>query len=218
ALAASCVGARVLLLSATPVVNGPADRDALLALFLGARAARLTADEVARCIIRRREGDDARPHVLRLAPLRAAVELPALADALQALPPPVPTADGAPAAALVRISLAMAWSSSLAALDAALRRRVQRGLALADALATGRWPTHAALRQWVVHDDSTQLVLTGLLPANDAGDHIALGDALRHHVHAVNAMRALIHPHVAADTRTRATALRSLARAHPGLR
>jgi hypothetical protein len=42
ALAASCVGARVLLLSATPVVNGGADRDALLALFLGARAARLS--------------------------------------------------------------------------------------------------------------------------------------------------------------------------------
>lgn len=218
ALAACCVSARVLLLSATPVVNGPADRDALLALFLGARAARLSADEVARCIIRRRDGDDARPRVQRLAPLRAAVEIPALADALRALPPPVPTADGAAAAALVRISLAMAWSSSLAALDAALRRRVQRGLALADALAAGRWPTRAALRQWVVHDDSTQLVLTGLLPADDAGDHTALGDALRDHVDAVRRMRVLIRTHVAPDTQARATALRSLARAHPGQR
>jgi superfamily II DNA or RNA helicase len=218
ALAESCVGARVLLLSATPVVNRRADRDALLALFLGARAARLTPDEAARCIVRRREGDDARPRVRRLVPLRAAVEIPVLADALQALPAPVPAADGAAAAALVRISLAMAWSSSLAALDAALRRRVQRGLALADALEAGRWPTRAALRQWVVHDDATQLVLTGLLPADSAGDHTALGDALRSHVEAVIRMRALIRPHIAADTSARAAALRALACAHPGQR
>jgi hypothetical protein len=217
-LAACCVGARVLLLSATPVVNRGADRDALLALFLGARAARLAADELARCVIRRATTGDERPSVRRLPPLQVGARLPGLASALRALPPPLPAADGSTAAALVRISLAMAWSSSLAALDAALRRRTQRGLALADALEAGRWPTRDALRRWIVHADATQLAFPALMPPDTAGDHRAMRATLRAHLDAVGRLRALIRPHLPADTAARAAALCALRREHPARR
>ena len=44
---------RVLLLSATPIHNSRRDLTALLALFLGSRAASLSRAEIARCVIRR---------------------------------------------------------------------------------------------------------------------------------------------------------------------
>lgn len=219
-VAAACIGSRVLLLTATPVVNKWADRDALLGLFLGAAATTLTADQAARCIVRSAEADGdpdaARPVVQRLRP----IQIPppptegAIADALMRLPPPFPAADGSAALALVRVTLAMAWSSSLAALDAALRRRVQRGEALADALEAGRWPTRAALRQWVVGDGATQLVFSALDVASDCvpGDAVTI---LRAHLVAVRSLRARIAPWIKADAAARADALRALMRRHP---
>lgn len=219
ALAATCAGARVLLLSATPVVNRSADRDALLALFLGARAATLNAESAARCIIRRTDDGGARPRVRHLPPLDASVacNAPEIADALQRLPPPLPAVDGSAATALIRISLAMAWSSSLAALDAALRRRTQRGAALADALAAGRWPSHASLRQWVVGDDATQLAFPELEPAVDHVPEEAAA-LLRDHLRAIRSLREIVTPRVHADTAARADAIRALARTQPGIR
>ena len=48
-------GAKVLLLSATPIHNRRADLVALLALFLGSRAHALTSAELALCIVRREQ-------------------------------------------------------------------------------------------------------------------------------------------------------------------
>src|SRR2546423_14717803 len=45
--------AKVLLLSATPIHNRRADLVALLALFLGSRAAVMTSAELAKCLVRR---------------------------------------------------------------------------------------------------------------------------------------------------------------------
>lgn len=216
-LAACCLGARVLLLSATPVVNRAADRDALLALFLGSRGTTISPRDVARCVLRM--GEDARrPAVRRLGRIGRGVDVPGLADAIRSLPAPVPLADGAPAAALVAMSLAMAWRSSLAALDAALRRRIQRGTAVRDLLLAGQRPTHTLLRHWVMGDHATQLALGPLL--DDSGPHdgsIAL-QAVIAHVDAVARIRALIRPYVEADAAARAGAVMATARSHPDRR
>ena len=220
--AAACVGAKVLLLSATPVVNRAGDRDALLALFMGSRTARLTSAELGRCVVRRREPGAGRPLLGRIGPVAAHVEVDGLGAALQRLPPPIPVAGGAPAAALIAMTLAMAWQSSLAALDAALRRRVQRGGAFADLLRAGRMPSQAALRYWVLDDDATQLALPLLVaPAADLPDPLtplAMLAALEHHLAAVRALRGVIGPHRERDATQRANAIRALLASHPGRR
>lgn len=219
-VAAVCTGSHVLLLTATPVVNRHADRDALLALFLGAAATTLDAERAARCIVRSVEVDAdpgaVRPRVLRLPPL-APPSNPddgAIARSLMRLPVPFPAADGTAALALIRITLAMAWSSSLAALDAALRRRMQRGEALQDAVRAGRWPTRAALRQWIVGDDATQLVFGELeMPSDRVPDDART--VLCAHLAAVRSLRELIAPRIAGDAAARVEALRALLQRHP---
>lgn len=225
-LAAACVGTRVLLLSATPVVNRAADRDALLALFLGSRASRLTPAELGRCIVRRTDDDGSRPPVRRIAALLGDADVPGVAELLARLPPPLPASEGLAATALVVMSLAMAWHSSLAALDAALRRRVQRGEAFADLLRAGQRPSHAAVRGWVLCGGATQLAFPELV-GDDAGlrdaglqtmaafDSEAAQRTLALHLDAVRALRTLVRPLIAVDTERRAQALRALARSHP---
>lgn len=219
-LAHLCAGAHVLLLSATPVVNRRRDRDALLALFLGARASALTRQESARLIVRGVPDPRLRPAVERGKPLRGAADIAGIAAALQALPPAFPASDGTPAHPLVQVTLALAWCSSLAALDGALRRRLQRGGALRDALLDGRWPDRAALRAWVVGEDGTQLAFTSLLaarPVPDADQHSALA-VLDRHLDAVRELRRLIGTHVAADVQRRADAIGEVLRSRPSER
>lgn len=215
-VSAVCVGARVLLLSATPVVNRTADRDALLALFLGSRAERLSAAELGRCVVRRLESGGARPTLRRIGAIAAHLEVEGIGDALRHLPSPLPLEGNAPATALIRMSLAMAWQSSLAALDAALRRRIQRGGAIEDLLRAGRTPSRAALRQWVSHDDATQLALP--LIVSDPVRPIAPDDLLKTldaHLTAVRDLRRIIEPHLAGDAVRRADAVRALIASHP---
>ena len=218
-VASLCLDARVLLLSATPVVNRRADRDALLSLFLGARAERLDETLAGRCVVRQQE-TALRPPVRKLGVIGAGVDVPGIAESIAALPPPLPVAEGASATALIAMTLAMAWRSSLAALDAALRRRVQRGEAMADLLRAGRAPTHAALRDWVIDDDTTQLALAALFDAPAVGGEAVAGAlaALRHHLDAVRSLRALVRPSIAADAAARAEAIRALSASHPGTR
>ena len=220
--AAACVGAQVLLLSATPVVNRTADRDALLALFLGSRAEHLSPSELGRCVVRRRESGGLRPTLQRIGPITVHGEIDGIAAALRQLPPPVPIAAGAPPTALIVMTLAMAWQSSLAAFDAALRRREQRGGALADLLRAGRMPSHAALRHWVLHDDATQLALPWLVADAAAPTRPVTADAmlvtLERHLSAVGALRSVIGPHRVDDVTRRADALRALIAAYPGRR
>ncbi len=219
-VAALCADAPVILLSATPVVNRAADRTALLALFLGAKAA--GAD--AALVLVRADARAPRPAVRRLGAIRAGVNVDGIARALRELPPPLPLAGGAAATALVRMTLALAWRSSLAALDAALRRRLQRGEAMRDLLRDGRRPTRDALRLWLLDGDATQLALGALLaPADESLAHGAessrgMAGTLDVHLAAVRALRASIAPHVREDASRRATALAELLAAHGGRR
>lgn len=208
ALARLARGRHLLLLSATPVVNRRADRDALLALFLGSRP--LSPQTLERVVLRRAAQPPAALTVRELPPLHGDADVAGLAEGLTRLPPPLPAADGSSASALVRITLAMAWSSSLAALDAALRRRVQRGMAMVDPLRERRWPTRDALRDWIIGSDATQLALLLdplELRRTPPPDAITV---LSRHLDAVRALRACIAPLLARDVAARAGAVRAL--------
>lgn len=220
ALAALAMHRRLLLLTATPVVNGLRDRDALLALFLGERAAQLTESVRAAVILRLATRASVGESSMRLPALAAASDVFGLAQALKRLPAPLPLADGGQATAIVRLTLAFAWASSLAALDSALRRRIERGRTLDDQLALGRWPSREMLRDWVLGDDATQLAF-GFETLRPAGAGNRAGSAspsipddarfrLGMHLAAVRELRALIRPHIAADIAQRAQSLRSL--------
>lgn len=204
----------VLLLSATPVRNRRAEEAALLALFLGPRAGGLDDAARARCIVRR-AGD---------ASLRPAIDGPhwhrvrahaGVGEAIATLAPPLPALDGTEAAALLRISLARCWASSLAALDAALRRRLQRGAALAAVLDEGRLPTRAELRAWVAGDDAVQLAFP-MFASREVEDAARLRAVLRSHMDGVQALRARIKDAVTRDSDRRARVLRDLRRMYPG--
>src|SRR5205085_6971653 len=89
-------GARVLLVSATPIHNRRNDLVALLSLFLGSRATTMTASELAQCVIRReqRQFDEGLPiPVVRPVVPHALRDDPAIVEALMNLPPPVPARD-----------------------------------------------------------------------------------------------------------------------------
>ena len=215
-VAALARGARVLLLTATPVHNRRGELGALLALFLGTRAAAMGAAELARCVVRR--GADTvqmerPPRVLppRWLHLAACDELPAR---LLALPPPLPPADGGAAGALVTHALVRQWSSSVGALRTALRRRLARAEALEAALAAGHHPSAAELRAWVVADDAVQLAFPELLSA-EVGATAPLLAAVRAHRDGVRTLLAGLDDR--AD-RARADLLRDVRRRHAGER
>ena len=212
-LAAHCVGRPVLLLTATPVVNRLADRDHLLALFLGERAQALSASTLARVVVRGEEARVMPARVVTLRPLEAAPSVTGLADALRALPPPLPAAEGRVALPLIVMSLALAWQSSLAALDVALRRRLQRGIAFDALLAEGRVPSRAAIARWVLVEDAVQLSFAALddrAGTSERFDVITARAQLDAHLEAVRAIRQRIAPLIARDTAARAVALRRL--------
>ena len=225
-----CVRARVLALSATPVVNRHADLLSLLRLFLGARADRLTAAERGRCLVRCADGAAIRPTVQRLPALRIAPPPAWLAAALQTLPDPWPMTGTQAPVPLITMSLAMAWQSSLAALDAALRRREQRGGALLDLLAAGVIPSEGAVRAWAMDEAATQLALPLLVgdarTASDGSclapdvmaspvDIVGATTQVRTHLEAVRALRRRLAPAIAVDTRSRVDALRRLVHRFP---
>ena len=215
-LARLAAGARVLLLTATPVRNRRAELDALLALFLGPRAAALDEATRARCVIRRGAEASVLPAIV--GPIwHTAPEMVNVASDVADLPPPLPALDGREARALLAMTLARHWASSLAALDAALRRRLQRGAALDAVLEAGRVPTRAELRTWVVGDDAVQLAFP-LLVAQVEPDAARMRARLRAHLEAVRALRERVLPHVPRDAAARAGLLARLAERHPGAR
>ena len=195
ALAALTRGARVLLLSATPVHNRSEDLVALLALFLGTRARRAPDALLARCIVRRDHDDvaltdestaaaaylpDVRP--IRTLPLASDDDL---LDAILALPPPLgPSHDAA--GALVVQGLVRQWASSEAALRGAVARRLARALALEAALADGHRPDRRALARWAT-EEGAQLGFAALLapPEPQAAE---LLPAVREHAMALTAL------------------------------
>jgi hypothetical protein len=207
-LARLATGARVLLLSATPVRNRRSELDAMLALFLGAGASAM--DPAARSqVMIRREASSAFMPAIDGPHWHAAPRTPDLVSAIRGLPPPLPALDGREARALLSMSLARCWASSLAALDAALRRRLQRGAALDAVLDAGRLPTRHELRSWVVGDDAVQLAFPMLV--THAELHAPRMRGILHaHLEAVRELRDRIAPLVDGDAARRGTLLLSL--------
>ena len=207
---------RVLLLSATPVRNRRAELAALLALFMGPRAYGLDEAALARCIVRRAGDASLRPAIdgPHWHPTRA---LAGIFGAITTMPPPLPALDGREARALLRISLARCWGSSLAALDTALRRRLQRGAALSALLDAGRMPTRDELRAWVVGDDAVQLAFP-LFTLREEPDTPRLRAVLDAHLEAVRSLRVRVQRDLRRDADARARILTDLRRRHSGAR
>jgi superfamily II DNA or RNA helicase len=216
-LAALASGARVLLLTATPVHNSRADLAALLALFLGARAWNMSDDALARHIVRRERSDVA-----------AAVSLPetapparlqvgddeALLRAIVELPPPLPPSDAGDGGALLTWTLVRQWASSNGALAGALRRRLARAAALDAALADGRHLTRSELGRWACGDEAVQLALPGLFAA-DSPEPAPLRAALSAHERALRVLMQRARDSEWTDAE-RAQRLREVRAAHPG--
>ncbi|HEY2848677.1 MAG TPA: DEAD/DEAH box helicase, partial [Gemmatimonadaceae bacterium] len=206
----------VLLLSATAVRNRRTELATLLALFMGPRAFALDDTARARCIVRRSGDIELKPRVDG-PHWHCMYALRGIRAALAELPPPLAAADGREAGALLAISLAHCWASSLAALDAALRRRLLRGAALSALLDEGRLPTRGDLRAWVAGDDAVQLAFP-MLASHATPACGALRSVLDAHLAAVAALRARVHPRVERDATARAAFLLGLRDAHPGAR
>ncbi|HVT40521.1 MAG TPA: helicase-related protein [Gemmatimonadaceae bacterium] len=206
-------GARVLLLSATPVRNRRSELDAMLALFLGAGTSAMDPAARSRVVIRRKADLAVIPEIDG-PHWHAPPRMPDLVSGIRGLPPPLPALDGGEAQALLSMSLARCWASSLAALDAALRRRLQRGAALDAVLDAGRFPTRHEFRAWMVGDDSVQLAFP-ILAAHAELDTSRMRGILRAHLDAVHKLRDRIAPLVRGDAARRAAFLLSLRTEHP---
>ena len=184
-------GAKVLLLSATPIHNRRDDLVALLALFLGSRATTMTAPELSQCVIRREQrqvGSTVPIPKVRPVITHVVEDEPAVVESLMTLPPPVPLRDGGIAVALVGRSLLHQWSSSEAALREALRRRIGRAIALCNSLEAGTYPTLKELEHWVYEDGAIQLGFAELLSSPTPG-HLELLAGLRAHLAALQEIK-----------------------------
>lgn len=172
ALARLTRGARVLLLSATPIHNSPRDLRALLGLFLGSAADHARNAELARFLVRRRASDVpsgmAFPALLPVEWTDVPHDDATMAKLL-AIPAPVPARDGRPAHALLALALLRLWSSSDGALCSALRRMLGRAAALTAALQDGRHPTRRELTAWHVDSAGVQLAFPAIVASAGGG-------------------------------------------------
>jgi hypothetical protein len=231
ALAQLTVGARVLLVTATPVHNRGDDVAALLGLFLGAGAWKLSDEDRGRLVVRRvhaqlRQSEPARasdaatqpwlgvpaidgPHALQVSHDTETL------NALAALPPPVPPRDGGDCGALVTIALARQWASSTGALRSALRRRLTRAAALAAGLEAGAYPSYGDLREWCVGEGSVQLAFPEMLVP--AAPEAELLPALRAHAQAIRCLLESTRRRPDPDVE-RAERMREILRRHEGQR
>lgn len=215
-LAALASGARVLLLSATPIHNSRADLAALLALFLGARAWTMGDDALARHIVRRERSDvvgATLPEVAAPRRLRVGDDDTLLRDIVE-LPPPLPPSDAGDGGALLTWTLVRQWASSNGALAGALRRRLARAAALDAALAEGRHLTRAELGRWACGDDAVQLALPGLFAA-DTPESAPLRATLAAHEEGLRALLERVRGSEWTDAE-RVRRLREVRAAHPG--
>jgi hypothetical protein len=222
AAAALCGDARVLLLSATPVQNRLADLRTILSLFLGTRAHAMTPEQLARYIVRRVALDVAHSSAAALPAVAPARWLPLVADVdcldrLFALPRAVPPADGDDAGVLLTYTLVRQWSSSRAALAAALRRRLARGLAMQDALRAGRLPSRGELAAWCFADGAQQLAFPELATSDTSSASEPLLREVEQHCDGVRELLAWLGTTPDPDT-ARSSALRDVLRMHRGER
>ena len=219
-LADLCRSARVLLLTATPVQNMRGDLAAQLALFLGRISWEMSDEELAELVVRdsgsalaarpRLDG----PHRVRLATDDDCLDL------LLALPPPVAAKNESIVAALLAYGLLHQWTSSRAALVAALTRRRSRGMALTAALEAGRQPTRAELSAWAHGTDALQLAFPQIVAADvldDAVDAQTMLIALDRHSAAIDALLGHLRRTPDPDIE-RARSLADIRRRHPDAR
>lgn len=184
--------ARVLLLTATPIHNHAAELFALLSLFLGSRSRTLTADELARCVVRRGHSELAPAIAIpRIIPTlhRQVSDNPGIVQELMDLPPPLPARDGGLGGALIGRGLVHQWASSEAALREAVRRRIAKASALAASLESGRYPTALELQTWIYGEGALQLGFPELLSSPVEGAQELL-DCVRSHLDALQQFHA----------------------------
>lgn len=205
-------GARVLLLSATPIHNRRSDLTALLALALGRSAHALSDEEVAAHVVRRTHHDvltEPLPAVASNEVIRVPDDSWTLGRLL-ALPAPLPARGAGDGGALLAWTLVRLWASTRGALRAALRRRVERGIALLNALQSGVHPTVAELASWQCADGAVQLAFGELLAAPTAPHELpALREAVERHIRAVDALRRELGTHPDPDV-ARAAAIEAI--------
>lgn len=216
AAATLCRGAKVLLLTATPVQNRLTDIASQVALFAGSRSHGMTDDELGRLIIRRERRVEHGTPQLRGPYWQQPACDDDLLEELLALPAPLPAADEGEGGALLVHTLVRRWASSRAALVGSLTRRLAKAAALEAALDAGRLPTRRELATWCYGEGSVQLTFAELLasPIADAG--ISLG-AVRIHRDAVRQLLRVIRARKNPDP-SRADVLREIRRAHPAER
>ena len=187
-LAAAVGNTPVLLVSATPLQNRTTDLCGQLALFLGRRAWSMSDEELAAYVVRTSDLDSdlTLPELNGPIPISLAADDDCL-DHILALPPPIAARDESVAVALLTYGLVHQWSSSRAALVAALQRRRSRGLALLAALDSGRYPTRAELKAWTHLDDAVQLAFPELVVTSSMEDfeRDALAVAVDRHLAAI---------------------------------
>lgn len=191
ALAELCGRSPCLLLSATPVHNAPRELRNILSLFLGSAADSIGASRVT--VRRPRPHGDTRPDVENCGRLRIRADTDLL-DEILALPAPL-ASDGSGlaegAGALAALGLLRAWTSSDAALRAALRRRLTRTVAVELLLQQGRVPDRPTIAQWIAGDGLVQAELPGLFET-PAGASTAAEGMLRALAPHAAALRALL--------------------------
>ena len=221
ALADLAWGARVLLLSATPIHNRGRDLRALVALFLGSRAFGMTDDELRGVMVRRTPRSLG--GVTGTLPVISApqwLDLPGDGTTLQSirtLPPAVPAADGASAHALLQLGLIRAWTSSHATLRAMLTRRLRRAASLSIALESGRLPDRRELASWPVVDGAIQLGFPELAPATGSvADVMETRERLDLHVDGVRKILASLGGANGADDEARTRLVSSIRDRHRG--
>jgi superfamily II DNA or RNA helicase len=216
ALASLTRGARVLLLSATPIHNRRADLVALLSLFLGSRARSMTSAELGLCVVRREHAQlEGTLTIPALLPARhhQLSDSESVVDELMNLPPPLPVRDGGLGGVLIGRGLAHQWASSEAALREAANRRIARATALCASLEAGTYPTARELETWTYGDGALQLGFPELLSAPIPG-HAELLEAVREHLKALREFRARFASTSALDAE-RAEIMANIRSSHP---
>jgi Superfamily II DNA and RNA helicases len=132
------------------------------------------------------------------------------------LPPPLPPRGGGDGGALVIHSLVRQWSSSDAALERALVRRLQRSSSLISALESGTYPTQTELSAWSSADGCVQLAFAELVAAVSEGTE-ALLPVVRSHRNAISSLLHFFRTRTGSDAE-RAQIIRQIREKHSDVR
>jgi superfamily II DNA or RNA helicase len=210
----------VLLLTATPVHNRGHDLSALLALFFGERAQRLSARDLAASIVRREHAQiqlQARMPALRACERIVIPSQPQVLRAILSLPPAFTLRGGGDSRSLISRSLAHQYASSDAALIRAVRRRISAGYSIVQALETGLMPSRADLRAWSVSEEGAQLCFAELIVDCTPAVTVSAQALVRTHVAALEQLLQLAGDLADADS-IRQRVLRDIRVRHPTAR